>query len=93
MKSTFRRVKYCFILLAFLLARFHQDLWGQQDSITVKGRIYAASTGLPLENIGISAVNSQVEQVSTNPEGEFEITLPSSNESALVQGHTWTAAG
>lgn len=56
----------------------------EQDSILVSGRVYGAQSGLPLGNIGISAANAQVDAVSTDTLGEFEIILPSTNEQLYI---------
>lgn len=84
MKFTIHRGKYYLLTLLLLVSLVNQELLGQSDSVIVKGRVYAAQTGQPLGDIGISAVNTQVEAVSTNPEGEFAIILPSSNEQIQI---------
>jgi TonB-linked SusC/RagA family outer membrane protein len=84
MRFTINREKqqlWSVILLLFLVP---MTLYGQEDSVTVSGRVYAAETGLPLGDIGISAANSQVEQVSTNAEGDFEIVLPGNQEQVYI---------
>ncbi len=84
MKFIISRMKYHILTVLSLLFLIHPALFGQVDSVTVRGRVYAAESGLPLGDIGISAVNAQVEAVSTNQEGEFEIILPSKNEQVLI---------
>ncbi|MCK5461515.1 MAG: hypothetical protein KAI95_00820, partial [Bacteroidales bacterium] len=84
MKFIISRKKYHLLTVLSLLFLVNLALLGQADSVTVRGRVYAAETGLPLGDIGISAVNAQVEAVSTNQEGEFEIILPSKNEQVLI---------
>ena len=67
--------------MAFFLAGFCSiGLSGQENSFRVRGRVCAASTGLPLADIGVSARNSAMEPVNTGTDGEYEITLPSRNE-------------
>lgn len=46
----------------------------------VRGTVYAAATGLPLADIGISAVNVPVEPVTTGPDGTFEIRVADPRE-------------
>ena len=84
MKFIINRGKYYLLTVVLLLFLVNLTLLGQEDSITVRGQVYAAETGLSLGDIGITAVNSQVEAVSTNEEGEFEITLPSNQEQIYI---------
>ncbi|KPK83561.1 MAG: hypothetical protein AMS27_12510 [Bacteroides sp. SM23_62_1] len=84
MKFIILRGKYYFLAVILILFLLNHNVSGQNDSVTVKGRVYSAQTGMPLGDIGISAVNAQVEPVSTNPEGEFEIVLPGKNEQIQV---------
>ena len=67
-----------------LACLFHLAVTGQQDSVLVTGRVYSSATGLPLVDIGISAANAQIEQVSTDSAGAFKITLPSSHEQVTI---------
>ena len=84
MKFIINRGKYYLSTVVLLLFLVNLTLLGQVDSVTVRGQVYDAETGLSLGNIGITAVNAQVEAVSTNEEGEFEITLPSKQEQILI---------
>ena len=59
-------------------------LYGQDQGFTVKGKIYSASTGLVLSDIGIRAVNSTTEPVSTDKDGNFEIRLPDRHEQIFI---------
>ncbi|HDS07329.1 MAG TPA: hypothetical protein ENO05_06850, partial [Bacteroides sp.] len=59
-------------------------LHGQDTALVVRGKVYAAETGLPLAEIGISAGTAVVEPVSTGADGSFEITLTDRNEKLLI---------
>jgi len=85
MKFMYPNRKYYFVRIVFFLYLLQSlILFGQENGFTVKGRIYAAETGLPLGDISIRAVNTPGEPVSTTPEGEFEITLPDKNEQLYI---------
>jgi TonB-linked SusC/RagA family outer membrane protein len=58
-------------------------VYGQDTVHVVRGKVYAAETGLPLAEIGISVKNSAVEPVSSGPDGSFEIRLPDRKEQLL----------
>jgi len=77
--------KYSFLhILLFLFLQQSWVLFGQDTSFTVRGRIYSAETGIPLGDIGVRAVNTSIEPVSTNPEGSFEINLPDKYEQIFI---------
>ena len=80
MKFIINRSKYHILTLLIMVFLSNLTILGQNNTVTVKGRIYSAKTGMPLGDIGINAANAPVEPVRTNQEGEFEITLPSRNE-------------
>jgi len=65
-------------LLLFLLLSL--DLTAQETGFRVTGTVYSARTGLPLQDIGIRAVNDTIEPVSTNTGGEFELMLSNKDE-------------
>ena len=84
MKFIIHRGKYHLLTILLPVFLVNMAVLGQEDSVRVRGRVYAAETGLPLADIGISAVNAQVEPVSTNPDGDFEIILPSKHEQVYI---------
>jgi TonB-linked SusC/RagA family outer membrane protein len=74
-------------LLQVILSLFiinSPTLYGQDTSFTVTGTIYSASTGMALGDIGIRAVNSAIDPVSSDKEGKFEIILPSGHEQIYI---------
>ncbi len=74
---------YC-LLPVLLLALYSHSAFGQDQEFVVRGTVYSAETGMPLAEIGISAMNSPVDPVSTDTVGAFEITLPGKNEQLFV---------
>jgi TonB-linked SusC/RagA family outer membrane protein len=72
------------VILLVFLDSFALSGQEQDTSFTVRGRIYAADTGLPLGDINIRAVNSPVEPVSSTVEGAFEISVPDKNEQIRI---------
>lgn len=57
---------------------------GQDQTDVVGGTVYSSRTGLPLADIGISAIGASVDPVSTDSLGRFEITLPKLRMQLLV---------
>ena len=62
----------------------NQMIFGQDITVNVTGRVYSAATGMPLGDIGIRAANDPIEPVSTNQDGEFEISLLNKNEQIIA---------
>jgi len=76
-----------YLLFQVILSLFIIDgpaLYGQNTGFLVRGVVYSASTGLALSDIGIRAVNSSTDPVSSDREGKFEIRLPDRNEQIYV---------
>ena len=84
MRYTISKGTYCLLTILLPVFLVSVEAFGQEDSVVVTGRVYGAETGLPLGDIGISAANAQVDPVSTDAEGEFEIKLPSRHEQVIV---------
>lgn len=78
------RKYYSISIVLFLCILHNLNVLGQEDNFKLKGRIYSAETGLPLGEIGIRAVNTSIDPVNTNEEGEFEILLPDKNEQIFI---------
>ena len=63
---------------------FSHPALGQDQEFVVRGTIYSAETGMPLAEIGVSAVNAPADPVSTDTVGVFEIVLQGKNEQLYI---------
>jgi len=69
--------------IGLMLLLLDLPVLGQDANHIVSGVVYSAATGLPLADIGISAVNSQGDPVRSGLAGNYEIALGSHKEQLL----------
>ena len=83
MRSTCLKIELIPVGIGLILLLLNIPVMGQDADYTVSGKVFSAKTGLPLADIGISAVNIQGEPARSGPDGSYEIAVSRGREQLL----------